>query len=101
MKEKTTFHRGGYPDESDSDSHSNRARENRRHPGRRRYYQERSRRPPKRDSNQDGNYPGSRGPPDSGGPLMMEDHQEMEGHQEDQEDKDHPAHQDLLDQYTL
>ena len=31
-------------------------------------------------------------------PLMMEDPQEMEDHQEDLEDKDHRAHQDLLDQ---
>ena len=31
-------------------------------------------------------------------PLMMEDPQEMEDHQEDLEDKDHQAHQDLLDQ---
>ena len=33
-------------------------------------------------------------------PLMMEDPQEMEDHQEDLEDKDHQAHQDLLDQYA-
>ena len=31
-------------------------------------------------------------------PLMMEDPQEMEDNQEDLEDKDHQAHQDLLDQ---
>ena len=35
------------------------------------------------------------------GSLMMEDPQEMEDHQEDLEDKDHWAHQDLLDQCTL
>ena len=34
-------------------------------------------------------------------PLMMEDPQEMEDHQDDLEDKDHQAHQDLLDQCTL
>ena len=33
-------------------------------------------------------------------PQMMEDPQEMEDHQEDLEDKDHWAHQDLLDQCT-
>ena len=32
--------------------------------------------------------------------LIMEDPQEMEDHQEDLEDKDHQAHQDLLDQYA-
>ena len=32
---------------------------------------------------------------------MMEDPQEMEDHQEDLEDKDHQAHQVLLDQYIL
>ena len=30
-------------------------------------------------------------------PLVMEDLQEMEDHPEDLEDKDHQAHQDLLD----
>ena len=34
-------------------------------------------------------------------PLMMEDPQEMEDHQDNLEDKDHQAHQDLLDQCTL
>ena len=34
-------------------------------------------------------------------PLMMEDPQEMEDHQDDLEDKDHQAHQDLLDQCAL
>ena len=34
-------------------------------------------------------------------PLMMEDPQEMEDHRDDLEDKDHQAHQDLLDQYIL
>ena len=33
--------------------------------------------------------------------LMMEDPQEMEDCQEDLEDKDHQAHQDLLDQCAL
>ena len=34
-------------------------------------------------------------------PLMMEDPQEMEDLQDDLEDKDHQAHQDLLDQCIL
>ena len=34
-------------------------------------------------------------------PQMMEDPQEMEDHRDDLEDKDHQAHQDLLDQCTL
>ena len=34
-------------------------------------------------------------------PLMMEDPQEMEDLQDDLEDKDHQAHQDLLDQCVL
>ena len=48
----------------------------------------------------DGGPPDGGGPPDDGGPLMMEDPQEMEDCQEDLEDKDHQAHQDLLDQCT-
>ena len=65
---------GGYPDESDSDSHDNRSCEDRRYPGRRRHYQDRGGRPPDRKDNQDRGYsgrgrpPDDRGPPDDGGP---------------------------------
>ena len=48
---RTTIPGEGYPDESDSDSHDNRSREDRRYPGRRRYYQERGGRPPDRENN--------------------------------------------------
>ena len=49
---RTTIPGEGYPDESDSDSHGNRFHEDRRYPGRRRYYQERGGRPPDRKNNQ-------------------------------------------------
>ena len=110
---RTTIPGEGYPDDSGSDSHYNRFREGRRYPGRRRYYQERGGRPPDRDNNQGQGYLG-RGRPLMKedplmmedplmveDPLMMEDPQEMEDHQEDPEDKDHQAHQDLLDQCIL
>ena len=127
---KTTIPGEGYPNESDNDSHDNRFREDRRYPGRRRYYQERGRKPSDSEDNQGRGYPGrgrtpndggppdggppddgrpsnDGGPPDDGGPLMMEDPlmmegpQEMEDCQEDLEDKDYQAHQDLLDQCVL
>ena len=49
---RTTIPGEGYPDESDSDSHDNRSREDRRYPGKRRYYQERGGRPLDRENNQ-------------------------------------------------
>ena len=61
VERKTTLHRGGYPDESDSNSHDNRACDSRRYPGR-----GRSRRLPERDSNQGGR------PPMVEDPLMVE-----------------------------
>ena len=73
VKRKTTMLRGGYPDESDSDSHDNRSRDGRRHSGRR-HYQDKGGRPPDRENNQDRGYPrrgrppDDRGPPDDGGP---------------------------------
>ena len=42
---RTTIPGEGYPDESNSDSHGTRFHEDRRYPGRRRYYQERGGRP--------------------------------------------------------
>ena len=113
VRRKTIIPGEGYTDESDSDSCGNRSREDRRYPGRRRHYQDRDGRPPDREDNQGRGYPGrgrppndggppdDGGPPSNGGPLMMEDPQEMEDCQEDLEDKDHWAHQDLLDQCTL
>ena len=74
VQRKTTMPRGGYPDESDSDSHDNRSHEGQRYPGRGRHYQDRGGRPPDREDNQDRGYPGrgrppdDRGPPDDGGP---------------------------------
>ena len=90
--------RGGYPDESDSDSHDNRRPHDGRRPSGRRRYQDQSGRPADRGNNHDGNYPDRRGrppdrrggpsdgagplddggPPDDGGPLMMEDPLMME-----------------------
>ena len=49
---RTTIPGDGYPDDSDSNSHDNRFREDRRYPGRRRYYQERGGRPLDRENNQ-------------------------------------------------
>ena len=46
LRRRTIIPGEGYPDESDSDSHDNRSCKDRRYPGRRRYYQERGRRPP-------------------------------------------------------
>ena len=65
---RTTMPGEGYPDESDSDSHDNRSREDRRYPGRRRYYQERGGRPLDRENNQGQGYPGRGRPPNDGGP---------------------------------
>ena len=55
VRRKSITPGGGYPDESDSDSHDNRLRGGQRYPGRR-HYQDRGGRPP-----------------DDGGPQMMED----------------------------
>ena len=96
VRRKTIIPGGGYPDESDSDSHDNRSHEGQRYPGRRRHYQDRGGRPPDREDNQDRGYPRRGRPLDDGGPLMMEDPQEMEDHQDDLKDKDHQAHQGLL-----
>ena len=49
--------RGGYPNESDSDSHDNRSHDEQRHPGRRRHYEDRGGRPPDKKNNQDRGYP--------------------------------------------
>ena len=74
VRNKTTIPGEGYPDESDSDSHDNSLREDRRYPGRRRYYQERGGRPLDIEDNQGRGYPGrgrprnDGGPPDCGGP---------------------------------
>ena len=97
VRRRTTLPGGGYPDESDSDSHDNRSHKDRRYPARRRYYQERGGRPPERENNQGGGYPRRGRPLIMEDPLMMEDPQEMEDCQEDLEDKDN---QDLLDQYA-
>ena len=49
---RTTIPGDGYPDDSDSDSHDNRFREDRRYLGRRKYQQGRGGRPPDRENNQ-------------------------------------------------
>ena len=101
VRRYTTMPRGSYHDESDSDSPDNRSCDRQGHSERRRHYQDRDGRPPDKDNNQDREYPRRRRPPDGEDPLMMEDHQEMEDCQDDLEDKDHQAHQDLLDQCAL
>ena len=52
ISRRTTIPGDGYPDDSDSDFHNNRFREDRRYPGRRRYHQERGGRPPDGENNQ-------------------------------------------------
>ena len=78
IERRTTFSGGGYPDESDSNTHGNRAHGNGRYPGKRKYYQERGGRPLERENNQNRGYPRRGRPPDGGGPLMMEDLLTME-----------------------
>ena len=48
FRRKATMLRGGYPDESNSDSHDNRSHDEQRHSGRRRHYHDRGGRPPER-----------------------------------------------------
>ena len=67
IRKRTMLSGGGYPSKSDSDSHGNRSHEDGRYPGRQRYYQERSRRPPDRNDSQ------GRGFQEEEGPLMVED----------------------------
>ena len=95
-----------YPDENDSDSHGDRRPHIGQRPSGRRRYQDRSGRPPDRGNNHDRGYSRRRRPPDGNegplmemeDPLMMEDPLEMDKIQDTLEDKDHPVHQDLLDQ---
>ena len=64
---RTTIPGDGYPDDSDSNSHDNRLREDRKYPGRRTYYQERGGRPPDRENDQGQGYPGRGRLPNDGG----------------------------------
>ena len=64
---RTTIPGDGFSDDSNSNSHDYKSRDNRRYPGRR-YHRERGGRPPDRESNQGQGYPGRGGPPDNGGP---------------------------------
>ena len=68
IRRGTTLSGGGYPDESDSDSHGDRSHEDGRYPGRQGYYQERSGRPPDRHDNQGRGYLRGGRPPDGGRP---------------------------------
>ena len=74
IQRSTVIPRGGYPNESNSDSHDNRRPHNGRRPSGRRRYQERSGRPPDRGNSHDRGYSrrgrppdGNRGPPDDEG----------------------------------
>ena len=62
----TVIPRGGYPDESDRNSHDNRRPHDGRRPSGRRRYQDRSGRPPDRGNNHDRDYSGRERPPDNG-----------------------------------
>ena len=73
VQRTTTIPRGGYPVESDSDSHNNmRPHDKWRHSRRRRHYHDRGGRPPDRGNDQERGYsrrgrpPDDRGPPDDG-----------------------------------
>ena len=75
----TMIHRGGYPDESDSNSHDNRRPHDGQRPsGRRRQYHDRSGRPPDRGNDHDRGYSRRGRPPDDRGPLIMENPLMME-----------------------
>ena len=71
----TTIPRGGYPDESDSDSHDNKRSDDGQHSGRKRHYHDRGGRPPDRGNDQERGYtrrgrpPDDRGLSDDRGPL--------------------------------
>ena len=74
IQQTTTIPRGGYPDESDSDSHDNRRpHDGHRSYGRRRQYHDRSGRPPDRGNDCDRGYSRRVGPLIMVNPLMMED----------------------------
>ena len=64
----TMISRGGYPNESNSDSHDNRRPHDGRRPSGRRRYQEKSGRPLDRENSHDRRYSGRGRPPDDGGP---------------------------------
>ena len=67
VQRTTTMPRGGYPDESDSDSHNNmRPHDGRRPSGRRRHYHDRGGRPPDRGNDQERVYSRRGRPPDDG-----------------------------------
>ena len=69
VQRTTTIPRGGYPDESNSDSHNNRRPHDGQRPsGRRRRYQDRSGRPPDRGNDHGTGYSRRGGPPDDGEP---------------------------------
>ena len=75
IQRSTVIPRGGYPDESDSDSHDDRRPHNGQRPSGRRRYQDRSGRPLDRGNNHDRGYSrrgrppdGNGGPSDGGGP---------------------------------
>ena len=69
VRRTATIPRGGYPDESDSDSHDNRrSRDEQRYSGRRRHYHDRDGRPPDRGNDQERGHLRSGRPPDRGPP---------------------------------
>ena len=78
IQRTTVIPRGGYPDESDSNSDDNRRPHNGRRPSGRRRYQDRSGKPLDRRNNHNRGYSRRGRPPDDGGPLMMEDPLEMD-----------------------
>ena len=68
IQRTTVIPRGGYPDESDSDSHDNRRHHDGQRPSGRRRYPDRSGRPLDRRDNHDRGYSRRGRPPDDGGP---------------------------------
>ena len=68
IQRTTVIPRGGYPDESDSDSHDNRRPHDGQRPSGRRRYQDRSGRPLDRGNNHYRGYCRRGRPPDDGGP---------------------------------
>ena len=69
VQRTTIMPRGGYPDESNGDSHNNRRpHDEQRHSGRRRHYHDRGGRPPDKGNDQEKGYSRRGRPSDDGGP---------------------------------
>ena len=103
IQRTATIPRGGYPDESDSDSHNNRSHDEWRHSEWRRHYHDRGGRPPDRRNNQERGYSRSGRPPDREPPTNhgSPDDRGPPGNGRLPRQPGRKDHQDLLDQCIL